>query len=177
MRIGDTVSLQRAGDVIPQVLGVLLDRRPERRGAVRVSRSLPGLRQPGGARRADEVVRRCTGGLICAAQRVERLIHFVSRPAFDIDGLGEKTIREFYEEGWLHSPADLFRLPAREAEIAKREGWGTLSARNLVRAIDARGRRSRWRASSTRSASAASASATRSCWRATTAASPNSAAR
>jgi DNA ligase (NAD+) len=85
-----------------------------------------------------EVVRRCTGGLICAAQRVERLIHFVSRPAFDIDGLGEKTIREFYDEGWLHGPADLFRLPAREAEIAQREGWGKMSARNLARAIEAR---------------------------------------
>ena len=61
-----------------------------------------------------EAIRRCTGGLICEALRVERLIHFVSRPAFDIDGLGEKTIREFYEEGWLHSPADLFSLPQRE---------------------------------------------------------------
>jgi DNA ligase (NAD+) len=71
---------------------------------------------------------------------VERLIHFVSRPAFDIDGLGEKTIREFYEEGWLHSPADLFRLPAREAAIAEREGWGKVSARNLARAIEARRR-------------------------------------
>ena len=87
-----------------------------------------------------EAVRRCTGGLICAAQRVERLIHFVSRAAFDIEGLGEKTIREFYEEGWLHSPADLFRLPEREAEIAEREGWGKLSARNLSRAIEARRR-------------------------------------
>jgi DNA ligase (NAD+) len=87
-----------------------------------------------------EAVRRCTGGLICEAQRVERLIHFVSRPAFDIDGLGEKTIREFYEEGWLHSPADLFRLPAREAAIAEREGWGKVSARNLARAIEARRR-------------------------------------
>ena len=85
-----------------------------------------------------EVVRRCTGGLICAAQRVERLIHFVSRTAFDIDGLGEKTIREFYEEGWLQSPADLFHLPTREAEIAEREGWGKVSARNLARAIEAR---------------------------------------
>jgi DNA ligase (NAD+) len=85
-----------------------------------------------------EAVRRCTGGLICEAQRVERLIHFVSRTAFDIDGLGEKTIREFYEEGWLRSPADLFRLPTREAEIAEREGWGKVSARNLARAIAAR---------------------------------------
>jgi DNA ligase (NAD+) len=80
-------------------------------------------------------VRRCTGGLICPAQRVERLIHFVSRPAFDIDGLGEKTIQEFYNEGWLHGPADLFKLPAREAEIASREGWGKLSATNLSKAI------------------------------------------
>jgi len=87
-----------------------------------------------------EVVRRCTGGLICPEQRVERLIHFVSRAAFDIDGLGEKSIREFYEAGWLHSPADLFRLPEREAEIATREGWGKLSARNLSRAIEARRR-------------------------------------
>ncbi len=91
-------------------------------------------------RPSGEVVRRCTGGLICPAQRVERLIHFVSRPAFDIDGLGEKTVQEFYDEGWLNSPADLFRLPARADEIAKREGWGRVSARNLVRAIEARRR-------------------------------------
>jgi DNA ligase (NAD+) len=83
-------------------------------------------------------VKRCTGGLICPAQRVERLIHFVSRPAFDIDGLGEKTIQEFYNEGWLHGPADLFKLPEREAEIATREGWGKLSAANLSRAIRTR---------------------------------------
>jgi DNA ligase (NAD+) len=78
--------------------------------------------------------------LTCPDQRVERLIHFVSRAAFDIDGLGEKSIREFYEAGWLHSPADLFRLPEREAEIATREGWGKLSALNLSRAIRARQR-------------------------------------
>jgi DNA ligase (NAD+) len=137
VRIGDTVSLQRAGDVIPQVLGVLLDRRPEGTEAYVFPDHCPVCGSL--AVRADgEVVRRCTGGLICAAQRVERLIHFVSRAAFDIDGLGEKTIREFYEEGWLHSPADLFRLPAREAEIAQREGWGAVSAQNLVRAIRAR---------------------------------------
>jgi DNA ligase (NAD+) len=137
VRIGDTVTLQRAGDVIPQVLGVLLDRRP----ADAVPYVFPDHCPVCGSlalRTEGEVVRRCTGGLTCAAQRVERLIHFVSRAAFDIDGLGEKTIREFYEEGWLHSPADLFRLPAREAEIAQREGWGEVSARNLVRAIAAR---------------------------------------
>jgi DNA ligase (NAD+) len=139
VRIGDTVVLQRAGDVIPQILGVVLERRPKDAQPFIYPEVCPvcgshAVRPPG------EAVRRCTGGLICAAQRVERLIHFVSRPAFDIDGLGEKTIHEFYEEGWLHSPADLFRLPAREAEIAGREGWGKVSARNLSRAIEARRR-------------------------------------
>jgi DNA ligase (NAD+) len=137
VRIGDTVSLQRAGDVIPQVLGVLPDRRPPDAVPYVFPDHCPVCGSLA-VRVGDEVVRRCTGGLTCAAQRVERLIHFVSRPAFDIDGLGEKTIREFYEEGWLHSPADLFRLPDREAEIAEREGWGAVSARNLARAIAAR---------------------------------------
>ena len=111
IRIGDTVVLQRAGDVIPQIVSVVLERRPNGAEPYVFPEICPvcgshAVRPPG------EAVRRCTGGLICAAQRVERLIHFVSRPAFDIDGLGEKTIREFYEEGWLHSPADLFQ-PAR----------------------------------------------------------------
>ena len=137
VRIGDTVVLQRAGDVIPQILSVVLERRPQDAQPYVYPEKCPvcgshAVRPPG------EVVRRCTGGLICGAQRVERLIHFVSRPAFDIDGLGEKTIQEFYDEGWLHSPADLFHLPEREAEIAEREGWGKVSARNLSRAIEAR---------------------------------------
>ncbi len=137
IRIGDTVVIQRAGDVIPQVVSVVKERRPKGSKPYRFPEVCPvcgshAVRPPG------EAVRRCTGGLICAAQRVERLIHFVSRPAFDIDGLGEKTIREFYDEGWLQGPADLFTLPAREAEIAAREGWGTVSARNLSRAIAAR---------------------------------------
>ncbi len=139
IRIGDTVVLQRAGDVIPQIVSVVTERRPKGAKPYVYPEVCPvcgshAVRPPG------EAVRRCTGGLICEAQRVERLIHFVSRPAFDIDGLGEKTIREFYEEGWLHSPADLFRLPAREAAIAEREGWGKVSARNLARAIEARRR-------------------------------------
>jgi DNA ligase (NAD+) len=134
IRIGDTVVLQRAGDVIPQIVSVVIDRRPETAAPYVFPDTCPAcgsnaVRPPG------EAVRRCTGGLICPAQRVERLIHFVSRPAFDIDGLGEKTIQEFYHEGWLHGPADLFKLPEREAEIATREGWGKLSARNLSRAI------------------------------------------
>ncbi|MGA3402268.1 MAG: NAD-dependent DNA ligase LigA [Acetobacteraceae bacterium] len=137
VRIGDTVVLQRAGDVIPQILSVVLERRPPAARAYVYPDKCPvcgshAVRPPG------EAVRRCTGGLVCGAQRVERLIHFVSRPAFDIDGLGEKTIQEFYDEGWLHSPADLFKLPRREAEIAERDGWGKLSARNLSRAIEAR---------------------------------------
>jgi DNA ligase (NAD+) len=137
IRIGDTVVLQRAGDVIPQILSVVLERRPPDAKPYVYPEQCPvcgshAVRPPG------EAVRRCTGGLICGAQRVERLIHFVSRPAFDIDGLGEKTIQEFYDEGWLHSPADLFHLPRREAEIAERDGWGKVSARNLSRAIEAR---------------------------------------
>jgi DNA ligase (NAD+) len=137
IRVGDTVVLQRAGDVIPQIVSVITDRRPQDAKLFQFPETCPAcgshaVRPPG------EAVRRCTGGLICPAQRVERLIHFVSRLAFDIDGLGEKTIQEFYDEGWLHGPADVFRLPQREAEIATREGWGKQSARNLSRAIEAR---------------------------------------
>jgi DNA ligase (NAD+) len=134
IRVGDTVVLQRAGDVIPQIVSVVTERRP----AESVPYVFPEICPACGShavRPPGEVVRRCTGGLICPAQRVERLIHFVSRPAFDIDGLGEKTIQEFYNEGWLHGPADLFKLPEREAEIAVREGWGKLSAANLSKAI------------------------------------------
>lgn len=136
VRVGDTVIVQRAGDVIPQIVEVVAS---APRGAAEwvpleacpVCGSL-AVRPPG------EVVRRCSGGLTCRAQVEERLIHFVSRGAFDIDGLGEKTIREFHALGWIASPADIFRLPAREAEIAAREGWGALSARNLSAAIAAR---------------------------------------
>ncbi len=137
VRVGDTVLVQRAGDVIPQVLSVLIERRPPDAVPFVFPDHCPAcgsaaVRPPG------EVVRRCTGGLVCPAQRVERLVHFVSRPAFDIEGLGEKTIQEFYALGWLAGPADMFRLPAHEAEIAAREGWGAVSARNLSRAIAAR---------------------------------------
>ncbi len=137
VRIGDTVLLQRAGDVIPQILAVVAGKRPA--GAVPFvmpdrcpACGSAAVRPPG------EVVRRCTGGLVCPAQRVERLIHFVSRPAFDIEGLGEKTIVDFAARGWLDTPSDIFALPAREAEIAALEGWGAASARNLARSIEAR---------------------------------------
>ena len=135
---GDTVVIQRAGDVIPQILAVVKPHpagaRPWEPPAICPVCGSLAVRPPG------EVVRRCTGGLICPAQLVERLIHFVSRLAFDIDGLGDKSIREFFDAGWLHSPADIFRLPAHEAEIAAREGWGMLSAKNLTRAINTRRR-------------------------------------
>lgn len=139
VRIGDTVILQRAGDVIPQIIGPVLDRRPPDAVAYVFPDHCPAcgsaaIRPPG------EAVRRCTGGLTCPAQREERLVHFVSRGAFDIEGLGEKTLREFIAAGWLAAPSDIFRLPEREAEIARREGWGDTSARNLVRSIEARRR-------------------------------------
>jgi DNA ligase (NAD+) len=139
VRIGDTVVLQRAGDVIPQIVSVALERRPEGAAPWQAPTHCP-VCQSLAVRPQGEVVRRCTGGLTCAAQTEERLVHFVSRPAFDIDGLGEKTIREFHAEGLVRGPADIFRLPEHEAEIAAREGWGAVSARNLVRAIAARRR-------------------------------------
>jgi DNA ligase (NAD+) len=137
IRAGDTVVIQRAGDVIPQILSVVTEKRPPGSTPYVFPDTCPACGSHA-VRPAGEVVRRCSGGLTCPAQRVERLIHFVSRNAFDIDGLGEKTIQEFYAEGWLHGPADLFHLPEREAAIATREGWGKLSARNLSRAITAR---------------------------------------
>jgi DNA ligase (NAD+) len=137
IRIGDTVILQRAGDVIPQIIGPVLDHRPADAEPFVFPTHCPAcgslaVRPPG------EVVRRCTGGLICEAQTVERLAHFVSRLAFDIEHLGEQTLREFHADGLVKSPADIFRLKDHEAAIAGREGWGKQSAANLMRAIDAR---------------------------------------
>ena len=137
VRVGDTVLLQRAGDVIPQIVQVMLDRRPD--GAVPF---VPPETCPAcgslAVRAAGEVVRRCTGGLICPAQTVERLIHFVSRGAFDIEGLGEKSIQEFHGLGWLHGPADIFRLGQHRAELLTREGWKEKSVNNLMNAIESR---------------------------------------
>lgn len=135
VRIGDTIELQRAGDVIPQILRVI------KRGESSTKYIFPDHCPACGAkaeRVGEDVVRRCTGGLSCPAQVVERLIHFCSRGAFDIEGMGEKTVREFHESGLLRNAADVFVLPAHEAEIARREGWGMVSAANLVMAISAR---------------------------------------
>ncbi len=137
VRVGDTVLLQRAGDVIPQIVEVLLDHRPADAAPFQPPLVCPACGSAA-VRPPDEVVRRCTGGLICPAQAVERLSHFVSRAAFDIEGLGEKTIKEFHAEGLLREPADIFRLPSHEAAVAAREGWGPVSARNLMRAIEDR---------------------------------------
>ncbi len=139
IRAGDTVVLQRAGDVIPQIVAVLAERRPDDALPFTPPTLCPICQSPA-IRPPGEVVRRCTGGLVCPAQAEEHLIHFASRGAFDIEGMGEKTVREFFACGLIATPADIFRLAAREAEIAGREGWGALSARNLIQAIEGRWR-------------------------------------
>ena len=135
VRVGDRVSIQRAGDVIPQVLENLT---PQIDRAVFVFPSLCPECQSDAVREDGEVDIRCTGGLICPAQRIERLKHFVSRGALDIDGLGDKTIIEFFELGWLHSPADIFRLKSHRDELLSREGWKAKSVDNLLAAIEAK---------------------------------------
>jgi DNA ligase (NAD+) len=137
VRIGDTVVLQRAGDVIPQIIGVVAERRPIGAEPFVFPDRCPACGSHA-VRPEGEVVRRCTGGLICPAQTVERLIHFTRRAAMDIEGLGAERIVLLHGLGWLRAPADIFRLKAREAELAALEGWGAASARNLLRAIEAR---------------------------------------
>jgi DNA ligase (NAD+) len=137
VRRGDTVIVQRAGDVIPQIVGVVLERRPKDAEPYQFPDHCPvcgslAVREEGFA------ARRCTGGLICAAQAVERLKHFVSRDCFDIEGLGEKHITAFWQDGLIRGPGDIFRLKAEA--ITEREGWGTLSAAKLTAAIDERRR-------------------------------------
>ena len=132
VRVGDTVILQRAGDVIPQIVEVVTAERPEGTQSNQPLTHCPichslAVRAPG------EVVRRCTGGLVCPAQTEERLIHFASRGAFDIEGLGDKTVREFHAAGLIRGPADIFRLKADD--ILGREGWKATSVRNLLAAI------------------------------------------
>ena len=147
VRIGDTVIIQRAGDVIPQILGFVPEQRPKSAKPYQFPTSCP-ICGSHAVREADpktgelEAVRRCTGGLICPAQAMERLRHFVSRDAFDIEGLGEKQIEAFYRDGIIARPQDIFTLEARDARSLKklkdREGMGETSARNLFAAIAAR---------------------------------------
>ena len=145
IRIGDTVRLQRAGDVIPQILGVVLEKRPKHAKLYEFPHVCPVCGSAAIRETSDggtDVVRRCTGGLICKAQAKERLKHFVSRLAFDIEGLGDKQIEQFYAEGLITKPDDIFTLAARDAraetKLADREGYGETSVRNLFAAIEAR---------------------------------------
>jgi len=141
IREGDTVIIQRAGDVIPQVVSVVTDHRPADSEPFAFPDHCPacGSEAP---RPEGEVIRRCTGGLICPAQAVERLKHFVSREAFDIEGLGSKAVEAFYTDGLIRGPADIFRLEDKERQgltrLRNRDGWGPKSAENLFAAIQAR---------------------------------------
>ncbi len=146
IREGDTVIVQRAGDVIPQILGFVPEKRPADAKPYRFPHECPvchshAVREERQSGKLD-AVRRCTGGLICAAQRVERLKHFASRNAFDIEGLGDKIIAEFYADELIQWPHDIFTLEARDKKSLKRlrnrEGWGEASVAKLFDAIDAR---------------------------------------
>jgi len=137
IRAGDTVIVQRAGDVIPQVLEVIKARRPKDSRPYKFPAHCPECGSLA-VREEGEAARRCTGGLICPAQAVERLRHFVSRDAFDIEGLGERHIEAFWKDGLIKTPADIFRLKDRRAAFEGREGWGDKSIANLFAAIEAR---------------------------------------
>ncbi|MBV9974029.1 MAG: NAD-dependent DNA ligase LigA [Hyphomicrobiales bacterium] len=147
IRIGDTVTVQRAGDVIPQVLGFIEEKRPNTAMPYDFPKLCPAcgshaVREINPRTGKQDAVRRCTGGLICPAQAVERLRHFVSRNAFDIEGLGAERIELFHEEGLIARPQDIFTLEARDKRssrrLMEREGFGETSARNLFAAIAAR---------------------------------------
>lgn len=137
VRPGDRIVLQRAGDVIPQVVDNAT--RDEERPAFRFPDHCPQCGSEAVAEEGEVDVR-CTGGLICPAQRTERLKHFVSRGALDIEGLGEKTIDEFFAKGWLESPADIFRLRKRREDILALDGWKDKSVDNLLAAVESKRR-------------------------------------
>jgi DNA ligase (NAD+) len=147
VRIGDTVLVRRAGDVIPQVLGVVMERRRKGANPFQFPQVCPAcgshaVREVNPRTGKADAVRRCTGALICPAQAVERIKHFVSRNAFDIEGLGEKQVQAFFDDGLVRSPAELFTLERRNerahTKLVAREGWGETSVRNLFNAINAR---------------------------------------
>jgi len=150
VRVGDTVVVQRAGDVIPQIVQVLADKRPKDAEPFEFPRTCPcplatpAERETNPRTGEQSVVRRCTGEFACPYQRKEHLKHFVGRKAFDIEGLGEKQVEAFYEEGIVKEPADIFTLQRRDEAgeidppIREREGWGAKSAANLFSAIERR---------------------------------------
>lgn len=138
-RIGDTVTIQRAGDVIPQVLEVDLAKRPQGTTEYHLPLNCPVCGSPT-ERDEDKAIRRCTGGMKCEAQIIEKLKHFVSKGAFNIDGLGEKQIEEFHEKHLIKTPADIFRLQEKnnnlDLKIQSWEGWGEKSTSNLFNSIE-----------------------------------------
>ena len=138
IREGDRVMVFRAGDVIPKIADVDLATRPAGAAPYAFPTTCPACGSQA-VREAGDAVRRCTGGLACPAQAVEKLRHFVSRAAFDIEGLGARQVEAFHADGWIAEPADIFTLGARHgADLAAREGWGARSAANLLAAIEAR---------------------------------------
>ena len=136
IQIGDMVRIQRAGDVIPQVLAVVMEKRDNSQPFI-FPDTCPICHSPA-IRPEGEAVRRCTGGMTCPAQAVEGLKHFVSRDAFDIDGLGSTLVQELFDDEVIKSPADIFKLTAQKEMLMAREGWGEVSADNLINAINAR---------------------------------------
>lgn len=141
VREGDHVIVQRAGDVIPQIVAALKEKREDASRPYVFPETCP-VCQSRAVRAEGEAVRRCTGGLVCPAQAVERLKHFVSRAAFDIEGLGEKHIESFWQDGILQTPADIFRWEEKDRKsltpLRAREGWGETSARKLFSNITAK---------------------------------------
>lgn len=141
IRVGDTVFLERAGDVIPKITGVDLTQRPAASTPFVFPDHCPVCGSIA-SRNAGEVARRCTGGLICSAQTVQRLKHFISRHAFDIEGLGAKEVEGLWQDKLIQSPADIFTLEARQQagliDLPHRKGWGDLSTQNLFTAINER---------------------------------------
>ncbi|MFT6024114.1 MAG: DNA ligase (NAD+) [Ascidiaceihabitans sp.] len=139
IRIGDWVQIYRAGDVIPKIADVDLSKRPDDAVVFDFPHLCPEC-QSEAPREIGDAVRRCTGGLICPAQTVEKLKHFVGRSAFDIEGLGAKQVEQFHTDGWINEPADIFTLRDRFGsgmqQLKNREGWGDKSASNLFDAID-----------------------------------------
>ena len=139
IRVGDWVQVYRAGDVIPKVADVDLSKRPAGSQPYGFPTTCPECGSPA-LREEGDSVRRCSGGLICPAQAVEKLKHFVSRAAFDIEGLGAKQVEQFHADGWIAEPADIFTLQDRFGsglqQLKNREGWGEKSAANLFAAID-----------------------------------------
>ena len=137
IRVGDTVVILRAGDVIPQVVEVILNKRPKGSKAFKYPTICP-ICGSDAVRDEGESVRRCTGGVICDAQVIERFKHFVSRGAFNIEGFGSKHVEAFFDEGLIKTLADIFRLSTHEANLKTREGWGEKSVDNLLAAIEER---------------------------------------